>query len=446
MSSLRGNGGRHRYDTHRDPERDEPDRGPLAWRQEASLVELVGLPVRERLIAAMGLAYDPFSSGATERDLAPDFSKVYVDLLPKLLQALQQPEASVVLGDYGMGKTATRLALEFALRQARTPRALCVTYTPQINDLLKLPGAQSEELDELGGQDLLGAHLRGIAQEASTDLVVQLIERLPEREPELAGAHGQIRRHGLGRQARAASPTLHRLLRSALRSQGVDGALWRGLRPVVRYVECSRTWHELVQFLVVAANTGAEQATWEETLYDARALGFGPVFVLVDAIDDGSVDPQTYFRLIRPLLAEAGVLQQQGVYLKCFLPLAVKDDLEKLIQAYKEALTPPIRLATINLISDVNLHRLVDERLIAASTSMASLSSLDQFGQRLEESVQDYLVTLAAGSPRRMIELVSALLDFHGRHGFRDGERLWLTPGEWEQFQRVVEHQSPPPL
>lgn len=394
----------------------------------------------------MGLAYDPFSSGVTERDLAPDFGKVYVDLLPSLLQDLQRPATSIVLGNYGMGKTAARLGLEFALRHARTPRTLCVTYAPQI-DRLAAGGPCQAEPDDGADRDRLAAHLRAITQEASVDLVVQLVERAPGQRPEAAGPQDRLRRQARQRQGRAAGPVLGHRMRRALRSEEEDGIFWRGVRAVVRHVARDDPWRSLVQDLVFPADAPPDRpATLEELLFDARALGFEQIFVLIDAVDDGAIEPERYFAAIQPLLAVAGELQAQHLYLKCFLPLAMKPQLEALLRSALAALTPRIKLATIDAISDANLHRLIDERIVAANTSTEGVFQLDRFGERLEVSVQERLISAAAGSPRRLIELVNALLDFHSLHGFRDGGRLWLTAAEWKRFEEVVAGSHTPPV
>lgn len=398
--------------------------------------------LRERLITAMGLAFDPFSSGVSEKDLAPDFGAIYVDLQPSLLKDLQRPAASLVFADYGMGKTATRLALEYTLRLARTPLTLCVTYTPDVNRVVALTGEQLRNPSAATEEQVLRKHLRDIAREMSTDLLVQYIERLPERPDTSELYQSFIQQQALQRQAQSVSPTVSRGIRIALRDNLTDGVIWRGIRPVVRHVAVTDAWRALLAKLAAATRApDALPASWEETLYDVRALSFEQTFVLVDAVDDGTFDAHTYFQLIRPLIAAIGDLQKQHVYLKCFLPLAVKDYVLNAEELHIHALTPPPEIATITEISATNLQKIITDRFEAASMSTASFRSLDWLGPEIEESIQAHLATLAQGSPRRLIELVSALLDFHSTHGFREDERLWLTPAEWKSFLDEVERQ-----
>jgi hypothetical protein len=389
--------------------------------------------LREKLIRQMGLAYDPLSSGVTEKDLAPDFGSIYVDVQPELLAVLQRREVSLIFAPAGMGKTATRLALEFALRLDRNQRILAVTYLPQLTRFANIetgPGTDEQRLS---------IHLRELTAEACIDLLVQAIERFPERVYAPDEPQQRIYWQALRRQAAAAPPVLSRLLRKAQLDAGPDGVLWRGLRSVVRHVAVTDSWKRLLSTLAAATRgEHMRQVSWEECLYDSRALGFEAAFVLIDAIDDGSFEAETFFEVIRPLFAAIDELQKQGVYLKCFLPLAVRP----LIESYLDVLTLTPKIATIDSISAESLQRLIGERFVAASMSMASFRSLDWLGQELGESIQERLVTIAEGSPRRLLELASALLDFHSANGFRDGERLWLKQAEWRQFLEVVEHHA----
>lgn len=389
---------------------------------------------RAQLIRAMGLAYDPFSSGVSEKDLAPDFGSIYVDVQPGLLDGLQRPEASCIFADYGMGKTATRIALEYALRLARSPVALSVTYTPSI--------AQQEPPGESSLQRLLDA----IALELRVDLLVQYIERLPERDAEGHATPGPLQQQALQRQARSLPTWFSAPLRAALADPGDSGAFWRPFRPVVRYVPVTPGWRSLVDTLVSAARAGsAPVASWEETVTDARSLGFEQIYILVDAIDEGRFGADAYLEMVQPLLAVAGDLANLQIYLKFFLPIELEGALGALNDLSSNALTPLWSIATIDTISSADLEKLVNDRFEAASTSAASFRSLDWLGQELGESLQGRLIELAGGSPRRVIELASALIDFHSLNGFRHEERLWLTCTEWQRFLDEAERTFPPP-
>lgn len=382
---------------------------------------------RERLIKAMGLAYDPFSSGVSERDLAPDFGSIYVDTLPGLLDSLIYPETSCLLADYGMGKTATRYALEYFLRLARTPTTLCVSYSPSLEAL-----AASQD-------NLLQAHLDAIAAELRIDLMVQYIERLPERQAERDGDSGYLTSRAISRQAPLLPGHFLRSLRAASDLEQAEGSFWRPLRPVVRHVAPTPAWRSLLDQIVRAARAAVQPASWEETVFDAASLGFSQIFILVDAIDNGGFEADAYLEVVRPLLAVASELERHAIYLKLFLPREIRFAIEAVRNSTRQSLTLPRMVATIDKISIPDLDRILSDRLEAARTSEASFASLDWFGQELGESVQGRLVEAACGSPRRLIELASALIDFHSLNGFYNEERLWLTPVEWQAFLHKVE-------
>ncbi len=383
---------------------------------------------RADLIKAIGLAYDPFSSGVSEKDLAPDFGSIYVDLQPGLLAALQRPEAGCLFADYGMGKTATRIALEYALRLARSPVTLCTTYTPLIT--MQLPGGEQSPAE------LFAA----ISTELRIDLLIQYLERLPEREAHGAAALVPAQREALLRQARALPARLLKPLRAALRDESPErsAAFWRGLRPVVRYVAPDAHWHDLLALVQGAARSPVEAPAWSTTIADVRSLGFEQMMLLVDAVDTRSFSVEAYLEVIRPLLIATAELANQQIFVKYFLPLEMKPLLKPFLDQQQAGLTPLRAIATIDTISSNDLDLLLKERFEAAGTSSASFRSLDWLGESIDESIQARLVALAAGSPRRLIELASALIDFHSLNGFRQAQRTWLTAEEWYRF--LAEH------
>lgn len=391
--------------------------------------------LRAQLINAMGLAYDPFSSGVSEKDLAPDFGSIYVDILPGLLNELQRPEASCLFANYGMGKTATRIALEYALRLARSPTVLSVTYTPMIEQ-------QAAE-----GENSLQRILDAIALDLRIDLLVQYIERLPERDAAGDMALGPLQQQALVRQARSLPTWFSAPMRAALADLQNDSAFWRPLRPVVRYVPVTPGWRALVGTLASAIRSGATPVpSWHETVEDVRSLGFEQIYVLVDAVDEGRYGTDAYLEVVRPLLMAAEDLASQQIYLKFFLPTELKDVVCMRNDLFSRDLTLLRPIATIDAISPADLGELINDRFEAASTSTASFRSLDWLGQELGESVQGRLIESAKGSPRRLIELVSAMIDFHSLNGFRHEERLWLTRAEWQRFLDDVVRVLPPPV
>lgn len=396
---------------------------------------------RASLIKAMGLKFDPFSSGVSEQDRSPDFGSIYVDLRPGLLEELQRAESSCIFADYGMGKTATRLALEYAVRLARTPVTLSVTYSPTIKP--SEPNAEATIVPQLAV----------LAEELRVDLFIQYIERLSERSssrPGLSDAdltNGSTlrpeHRAALERQARGLPSRFFNAAHAALRDPGPTGAFWRALRPVVRYVAVNDGWRETMAIVKQAARaTSAPAPSWEQTIADVETLGFEQIFILIDAVDQQRYDPAVYLAVIRPLLAAAQVLANKQIYLKCFLPLELQAALSVDADRHGGTLTPLRPIAIMDAISPADLGAMVQERFKAAGSPSGSFRSLDWFGEALDFSIQDQLIAYAAGSPRRLIEFTRALIDFHSFHGFRNEGRLWLTPEEWSTFLKQPVEQA----
>lgn len=385
---------------------------------------------RRQLIAAMGLRYDPLITSVSESDPAADFGEIYVDPQPSLLDMLRQAASALVFADYGMGKTATRLALEYTLRNSYEPSPpLCVTYTPRI-DLLENGDAA----------DILTRHQEAISREIAIDLIIQLIER-QDSDPETLSAKQQA---ALRRQARALPLRLRHRIRDAAASGPSDGVIWHGIRPVARYVAMTPRWRGWIDRINSAFVPGAPQpVAWEQALEDTRTLGFPRVFLLIDAVDEGAINRDALQAVVAPLLNAIGRFQDQKMLLKCFLPTDLLELVRDTYQKRFQGLTVPVELATIAEVPRDHLEAIVNERLQAASASNASFRSLDWLkGSEITESIQARLAILARGSPRRMIELASALLDFHSEHGFRQKERLRLTAAEWQEFLARIERLS----
>lgn len=396
---------------------------------ESTVIELPKPPLRQQLIAAMGMGYDPLINSVSESDPAPDFGEIYVDPKPSLLDMLKRPASTLVFADYGMGKSATRLALEHTLRNSYEAQpALCVTYTPHL-----------ARLDELSSDAILSQHLAAITTELATDLIIQLLERRNLTASMLSDAQAAA----LQRQAHALPLRVrHRIRDAAAQADRLpDGICWKDIRAVVRYVAVTPQWRELIDRIAGSFVSGAPRpVSWEQALADTQTLGFRHVFLLIDAVDEGVSTLDALRGIVEPLFNAIEQFHSYNVLIKCFLP----SDLEELFQTqYKkrfQGLTVPVEIATITEAPIDYLVAIVNERLQAAGTSDASYRGLDWLkGPDLAESIQAHLALLARGSPRRMIELASQLLDFHSTHGFKEDKRLWLTAAEWHSFVRWLE-------
>lgn len=381
------------------------------------------------LISALGLEYNPFARSYSEGDPAVEFDEIYVDYTPSLLDRLHTPQSACVYADYGMGKTATRMALEFAVRSTYTTQpTLCLTYTPKP--------------DVLATSWTLARHAVALARSAPAQLIAQVLERPDEYTHVL---EDKTRHAALIRQARALPTGARRAVREAIIQQTTTNAIWPGELRTVRRMAPTEQWWTLARLIAAEVqNPGPTLVSWQDVIDDARALGFADVFVLVDAIDENEIDRTALLQLVEPLLNATELFEEQHIFLKYFLPLDLHEVLVSSSINQKEVLTWPGEIVTIEEVPPKRLEEMVIARLQAASASSVSIRSLDWLGgTSLNESIQARLAQIARGSPRQMITLADALLQFHSDHGFQHEQRLWMTEDEWQQF--VSRYQDLPP-
>ena len=391
------------------------------------------LLTRDDLVHALGWSFDPFRHSFSEAELEPNFSSIFVDPQPSLLHSLMLPHHTIVFGKYGAGKTATRRALEYVLRQASGSRpTLCVTYTPKIQDFLAQSHAQ-----------LLHEHMRQITTAAAVDIFVQFIERLDDEHRSLSAAQW----HALDIVCGSLPVPLQRSLRTAASAPPDSGALWFqgkvNIRPLVRHVERSDQWMEVMRRIATRLPAHPSRPSWDSICSASARLGFGKIFLVVDAVDEGVDHPDDLALAIEPLLDRREAFEREGVLLKAFVPMMYKPLYDERYHEQNDALTAHIDIARIEQATVPHLQEIIRERLRAASQSHDSLLSLDVLSRDdVDENIEQRLAELAGGSPRRLIWLASKLLDEHVDQGFNDPKqpgRLWLTEEEWQSFLQQVD-------
>lgn len=427
----------------------DPQRNPLGpWARPGAKPPLN----REDLIQALRLAHDPFQVAVSESDATFNFARIYVDppiiagpageqgRPMSLIQRLMRPRHSFVFAAHGMGKTATRLALEYTLREAYTyvgRPVLHVSYQLVV---------RSDATDDV--PLLLGEQLAQIARNLTTDLVIQCLERLSERVGGLeALTSGE--RAALERQLRAAPESLRVVLRGIARGSVRPDKLWRVLRPTVRPEIRSEQWVGLVRDLVseLIEEPISEQG-WRQVIADAGELGFGQVFLALDALDEQAINMDVVGRRIEPLMEMLPAWEAEGLFLKCFLPVELYTQFEHKFATGFASLTAEPELATIDRSTHAHLAAILEQRMRAVLVPESLISSLDQLrGPGFEQSIEDRLAAWADGSPRAVLDLASRLLDYHSTHGFATHGRIWMTPEEWRDFRAELAELglAPPP-
>lgn len=392
---------------------------------------------RDRLVQEMGLEFDPFRVGFAEREEEEQyFGEVYVnppirsslavDGQASLLARLLRSGHTFVFADPGHGKSATRLALEYSLRSAKAGApTLAVRYTPNVRS--EFEADQPKTADE---------HFVAIAGEMLVDLLIQSLERLQLRFHELDRLSDE-RRHLLLRLYRSSPGSLRRTIQAWAGSETPHSSLWGGLRSQVLIREVAPRWQAwLREFVAEARPLQPEAWSWQALAAAADTLGFSRVFLLIDAIDEETIDLLRHKAIVKPFVERLGELEDTNVFVKGFLPIGLEQTFQTEFQPALNGLTVPVELATIPKTTPAHLDAIINQRLGTAARGDASFKSLDWFcGPDVEESIQERLILLADGSPRRLITLISLLLDDHSTGGFQhDNQRLTLTSAEWQRF------------
>lgn len=372
---------------------------------------------RDNLVASLSLRYDPFRHRVTEQERELSFAEIYVEPEDSLLARLQRPCSTLVFAGYGMGKSATRLALEYELRLKPGPTpTLCVRYTDITNPI--------ENLDDLC------LHL-------GQDMVIQSFERTVTSSGPLSAQFIEA----LQRQSATLSSELRlSRLKACLADPPESGVFWDELRPVVEPLSVNQRWKELLGLIIEGVRKQRQvHLSWDSSVQDARTLGFDRIDILIDSVDIGSVDPRQWIRFLTPLLRRLSSLQQHNIFLKCFLPTDVEDLICREFGQTFEVLTPAVDITTIDEMSVANLGSILRERLQASKNVRSATVSLDMLaGADIDQSIEGWLAEHAHGSPRRLLRLASRLIDFHVDHGFREANRTYLTANEWRLFQAEI--------
>ncbi|MFQ5578724.1 MAG: hypothetical protein ACE5G8_17240, partial [Anaerolineae bacterium] len=333
----------------------------------------------------------------------------------------------------GSGKTTLRYTLEAECRSVRDParRTLVVSY--ELSQKITRPPS----IDE---------HRANLARELAVDLFIQLIEQLDT----LDAPSGEQLQHLQGQMA-LVWPRLRQTVKRILGDDFSDSetglaALWPRLnRPAVRYVHpSSRIIGLLKECMPPAAlptktRTAPGEALLKAGLEAAKAWGFEQLFVLVDGVDAYERDVPHMLALISPLLEHLHNWQAEGLFFYFFLTSDMEAPLMKTHRASLRRLPfPPASYALTW--EPQTLAELLHRRLRAAGSRDPGFNALATGG--LENSLETRLIEAAQNSPRRLLHIVSALIDAHAQ---TDAGRVLITPADWRRMRANWSYGPPLP-
>lgn len=409
---------------------------------------------RQRYLQQIGLAWDPFIIPVAEQEqalsgLSPQselgqtpsqeiFSLAYfvppqnpTNPEQSFFSALRQPVTAFIYGNPGSGKTSLRLALEATCR--RVPdRTLVVSY--------------------LLGQDVAGIlttdeHRQRLMRQLAVDAFIQIMEQF---KPGI-DAPDENQQNALAQLMQMGGRPLQRLADRLINEPEPESLLglaerWRSVgRLPVRHVARAPELRSLLQNAMTQATIIPAEHSESAfmSLWSAIKLwNFERIFILVDGVDTWWREPEKMLALIAPLLGETAVWQAKQIYCKYFLPLNLRQPVETFITDNSIQFTPDPFTATLTW-DQAALRRLLAARFRAAGSRRTSLDDLVAI--ELAEQLDDLLLEEAHGSPRRLLQLVSALIDIHVQTRLKGGdvttkERL-ITQEEWWQAVDMVARQ-----
>lgn len=409
---------------------------------------------RQNFLRQIGLKWDPFIMPVSEQELAfsglspqdqsselsaQEVSSLAYFIPPQnpadperpFLFALRQPATAFIFGKPGSGKTSLRLWIEANCR--RVPdKSLVVSY---------LFGQDVEEV--LTTED----HQLRLSQQLAVDAFIQIIEQF---KPGI-DVPGKEQHAALSTLMTLGGRSLQRLAARLITEPEPASRLglaerWRsvGRLPVYHVAQSP----ELLALLQCAMNKtpgpasksgrAALSAGWAA----AKEWGFEKALVLVDGVDTWRREPERMLALIMPLLQQTVTWQAERLFCKYFLPENLRAPVKAFIDQHAGQLTLEPFIAELTWNRDA-LCRLLAKRFQAAGARRTGLGDLAE--RELAEQLDELLLAASQGSPRRLLQLVSTLIDVHVQANFKEGgeiARLHLfAQEEWRQTVTRVTRQ-----
>ncbi len=414
---------------------------------------------RTYLLETLGLSHDPFASPVAEQELhivgdeqkpveadtanltgeskkpypEPQFFSYYIDhqapqLNKPFLIELREARNGLIFGRPGSGKTTLRYTLEAECRVV-PDRTLVVTY--EFGDKIEQPPTAAE-------------HWARIAAELAIDLFIQVIEQLETLPPPTDWQIQQLKDQMRLVWLRLRRTVVLMIENDYSRQTNGVATLWPRLnRPATHYVAQSPNIKQLIEACLPlessAPNSLSGIELLEAGLTAAKAWGFKQIFVLVDSVDGQEREVANMLNLIKPLLDHLALWQAQDLFFYFFLTEEMQPSIAK---EYGETLNnlpyPPL---SYPIKWDKNMMlELLHQRLRAAGSRLPGLNALATAA--LENKLEDYLIQAAQNSPRRLLHLVSTLIDAHAQS---EPDQPLITPEDWQRLRQNWSYGPPEP-
>ncbi|GIK43242.1 MAG: hypothetical protein BroJett011_70750 [Chloroflexota bacterium] len=391
------------------------------------------------LLETLSLSHDPFAGPVAEQELhgsgdETKFFSYYVDphspdLNKPLPQLLREARNGFIFGQPGSGKTTLRYTLEAECRAVHD-RTLVVTY--ELSHKIDQPLTDTE-------------HWRNLASELAVDLFIQVIEQL-----ETLPTPSEYQKQQFQTQLALIWPRLRRTVVRMVEddfSTEANGlaALWPRLnRPITRYVAPSPKIINLINACLPVPELKSEALSGTDLLTAgieaAKAWGFKQIFVLVDRVDAYEREVSGMLSLIAPLLENLADWQAQGLFFYFFLTAEMEMPVRQQYGDSLNKLSLPPLYHTI-MWDKGRLTALLHQRLWAAGSRVPGFNALAT--SAWEDQLEDYLIQAAHQSPRRLLQVMSLLIDAHAQV---EADQPLFTLEDWRRMQQQWSYGSPLPL
>lgn len=392
--------------------------------------------IRLDFLKSIGLTGDPFATPVAEQELKieeipPRFYSYFTPpplaTFPHdqdIFQTLRASNHAFIYGAPGSGKTTLRLALEADCR-TRLDHTLVVTYN--LGEDVTQP-LSSEQ------------HWKRLAHSLALDLFIQIVEQFEPTPSETHSAQTSTLRQIIYQSNCQLSRLVDRILQNPHPDSIAGlGAYWSLVnRAAIRYVAPSPQLLDLLQIAkpelpCVPLSNGIDLV--HAGIEIAKRWQFTRVLVLVDGVDTRRQTVEWMMTLLQPLWQSLEHWSASGVFFKFFLPLELQDRMqENWANLHLEYIRGKITW------DKDSLRDLLRERFRSVGSRKVGFDSLA--GKGLEDKLDDLILESAQGSPRRMLQIISALIDAHIARAPNEDK---FTILDWENMRRDWAFEPPRP-
>lgn len=394
---------------------------------------------RKNYLHRLGFKFDPFESIVTEHEVSgvidiPNFYNYFCE--PLLITEsgetlnwdwLQRSENLLLFAEPGMGKTALRLAHSAECRRVFTG-SLAVNYVIEEDP--------SNKLDFM-------AHGQRLAEALAFDFFISFVERFSQLEKIFEDSNREILVNRLSWFIQIGGKRLRHLTKRLIEDPRPEGSAGLGVhwpivgRPVVQRVPFSSRLVSVLQDCLEQETvdlTSGWEAFWEGSRRTSE-WGIDSILVLIDGVDAHLLDGPKMLEIIQPILTQINKATRESIYFKLFLPSNIRNLVLTFLRQY--CLSPEPVNATI-IWDREQLRRLLTDRLRAADIQYGDLDALA--GTSLEGGLVEPAIDLADGSPRRLLKIISTLIDEHIKRSTAEAS---IEEQDWQQMLISLKGQLP---